>query len=57
MNMKTFNFEITEILQKTIQINADNASEAYRIIKDMYDNEEVVLYTEDYLETEISLLE
>lgn len=55
--MKTFNFEITEILQKTIQINADNASEAYRIIKDMYDNEEVVLYTEDYLETEISFLE
>ena len=55
--MKTYNIEITETLQRTITINADNEGEALDKVQEMYDNEEIVLDWGDYQDTEIEVVE
>ena len=55
--MKTYNIEITETLQRTITINADNEGEALDKVQEMYDNEEIVLDWSDYQDTEIEVVE
>lgn len=39
--------EITETLQKWIQVEAENQEEAEKIVREDYKNEEIVLYPED----------
>ena len=51
--MKTFEVEITETLQRIIKVNANSENEAYEIVKEKYDNEEIVLDASDC--TEISI--
>lgn len=50
---KSFDIEITEVLQKTISVEAKNLSEAMENVKEMYDNQEIVLTSEDYISTNI----
>lgn len=54
--MKKFKFEITETLQKTLFIEADDENEAYEKISNMYRCGEIVLEAEDFIEKEINLL-
>ena len=41
--MKTYKIEITETLQKTIEIEADNEKDALHKVIRTYENEEVIL--------------
>lgn len=52
--MKTFEIEITETLQVIKEIKANNYDEASQIINDKYRNEEIILTSDEYVDTEIS---
>ncbi len=52
--MKTFEIEITETLQSVQKVKANNYDEAHQIISDKYKNEEIVLTSDEYIDTEIS---
>jgi len=54
--MKTFEFEIKEILAKTVKIEADDFEDAYSKIKGKYNQEEFILDYSDYVDTEIELI-
>ena len=41
--MGIFETEITETLQRTIEVEAENEGDALRKVKEMYKNEEIVL--------------
>lgn len=41
--MKIYKIEITETLQKTIEVEADNAKDALHKVTKMYENEESIL--------------
>lgn len=51
--MKIFEFEIKETLSKTIKVESKSKEDAYNKIQEMYKNEEIVLDSSDYIETEI----
>ena len=51
--MKIFEFEIQEILSRSIEVEAQTEDEAYLKIKEMYQNEEIVLESSDYIDIEI----
>ena len=51
--MKTFEFEIVETLSRKVKIEAANAFIAQEQLKKAYENEEVVLDAEDWVETRI----
>lgn len=51
-----YKVEITEILQRTVEVEAKDEDEAYKIVKDMYRNEEIVLSADDYIDTKIEVL-
>ena len=55
--MKTFEFEIQELLSRIVEVEAKNEDEAYRKIKEMYKKEEIVLDSSDFVETEIKKFE
>lgn len=55
--MKKFDVEITEYLQKTIEVDAKDENEAYSKVKQMYDDEEIVLSADDFTGREIKVLE
>ena len=50
---KAFDIEITEVLQKTVSIEARNLSEAIDKAKEQYRKGEIVLTSEDYISTNI----
>ena len=52
-----YKVEITEFLQKTIEVDATNKNEAYSKVKHMYDNEEIILSADDFTDKEIKVLE
>ena len=49
MKMNKYNIEITEILQKTIEIKAENKEDALHRAMKMYKNEEVILDNNDFI--------
>lgn len=51
--MEIFKIEITETLQKVIEVSAYSLYEALEIIKNKYNNEEIVLDSNDYIDTVI----
>lgn len=51
--METFKIEIQEFLSKIIEIEASNAEEAILKVKELYQSEEIILDSEDYVTTEI----
>ena len=52
-----YKVEITEFLQKTIEVDAQDEKEAYSKVKQMYDDEKIVLSADDFTDKEIKLLE
>ena len=53
--MKKYIVEITETLQKQIELEAETSTNAIAIVKQMYRNGNIVLSAEDYVDTEIRL--
>lgn len=47
-----FEVEIKETLSRTIRLEADSEDEAYKKVKNSYQQEEIVLDNDDYVETE-----
>lgn len=55
--MAKYKVEITEYLQRIIEVDAKDKNEAYSKVKHMYDNEEIILSADDLTDKEIRLLE
>lgn len=51
--MKTFKIEVQEFLSRIVEIEAKNIDEAISKVTEMYQNEEIVLDSEDFVTTEI----
>ena len=49
--MQKYLIEVTETLQKTIEIIANSESEAIGLVKEKYYHEEIVLNETNYIET------
>lgn len=51
MNMKRkYQVSIEEILRKTIFVEAESEAEAYQMAEDLYNGEQVVLTSDDFVE-------
>lgn len=50
--MKTFKIEVKEILSRIIGVEANSIEDAFSIIKKQYHKEEIVLDSDDFVETE-----
>ena len=46
---------ITEILEKTIEIEAENENNAIDIAKDKYNKEEIILTADDLVDTDFDI--
>jgi hypothetical protein len=55
--MKTFEFEIKEFLSRIIEVKANTEDEALEKVKEMYQKEEIILDSSDYVDTEINKFE
>lgn len=55
--MKKYNVEIEETLSKIISIESETKEEAISKVEEMYDNEEIVLTADDYIDTEFNVIE
>lgn len=55
--MPTYKIEITETLQRQIEVEASSKEEALKKIKEQYQNQEIVLNENDYVDTEYSYIE
>lgn len=55
--MKKFTVEITETLQRQIEVKAEDRSEAISKVKEIYYNEEVVLDSGDHIDTEFNIID
>lgn len=53
LNMKTFEIEIKETLSKIIEIEANSIEDAIKKATLLYNNEEIIMSSDDYLDTEI----
>ena len=51
-----YKVEITEYLQRTISIEADNEDDALDKIEEAYCNEKIVLSADDFIDKEIKVL-
>ena len=56
-NKRKFTVEITETLQRQVEVEAEDEFEAEDIVREMYRNEEIVLDAGDYIDTEFEVLE
>lgn len=54
---KPFKIEIQETLSRIIEVEADNIEEAIFKANEMYNNEEIVLSENDFVETKIDKIE
>lgn len=50
-----YNITITEILEKTIEIEAENGLNAIDIAKDKYNKEEVILTADNLVDTQFDI--
>jgi hypothetical protein len=55
--MKIFQIGIEETLSRTIEIIATSADEAIIKVKEMYDNEDIVLSASDFISSNISIID
>lgn len=55
--MKEFKVEITETLQKTITIIAENEQAALEEARSLYRDEEIILDDSNYIDTEYKIVE
>ena len=49
-----YKIKITEVLEKSIPINANSFVEAMDIVKEKYKNEEIILSEDDYVSTKFT---
>ncbi len=55
--MPIYKIEITETLQRQIEVEASSKEEAIKKAKEQYQNQEIVLNENDYVDTEYSYIE
>ena len=53
--MTKYRIEVTEVLSRIVEIEAENEDDAVEMVRQMYRNCELVLDASDYVETEISV--
>lgn len=51
--MKSFTIEVKETLSRVVEVNAENEEEAIEKVRNLYRTEEIILDSEDYVDTEI----
>ena len=52
--MKTFYISVTETLKRIVEVHAEDSSEALRKAEDAYYNEEIVLDSDDFVDTDFN---
>ena len=52
---RAFQIEIVETLNNIVEVNAENEQEALSKVRDMYRNEEVILYPDDFIDTRFNI--
>jgi len=52
---KTFQIEIVETMSNIVEVVAENEQEALLRAQEMYRNEEVILDSEDYIDTKFNI--
>ena len=52
---RAFQIEIVETLNNIVEVNAENEQEALLKAQDMYHNEEVILYPDDFIDTKFNI--
>lgn len=52
--MKTFYISVTETLNRIVEVHAEDSSEALQKVEDAYYNEEIVLDSEDFVDTDFN---
>ena len=57
LKIMKYKLEITEWLQKVIEVEANSKEEAYNIVSDMYRKNEIVLDSSDFIDKEIDFFE
>lgn len=57
MDKKTFKVNIRETLERVVEVEASDDSEAIRKVKEQYYTGDIVLTSEDYVDTELSIFE
>lgn len=55
--MKTYRVVVTETLQRIVYVDAKSAEEAKDKVEERYHNEDIVLDSSDYQDTEIEVVE
>lgn len=55
--MKKYTIEITETLQKRVSVLADSKDQAYKKVKEMYQNEDIILDSSHYVSTDFKAVE
>ena len=53
--MTKYRIEVTEVLSRIIETEADSDEKAVEVVRQMYRNCNIVLDASDYVETEISV--
>ncbi len=52
---KTFQIEIVETISNIVEVVAENEQDALLKVQEMYQNEEVILDSEDYIDTKFNI--
>ena len=52
---RVFQIEVVETLSNIVKVNAENEQEALLKAQEMYRNEEVVLYPDDFIDTKFNI--
>ena len=52
---RVFQIEIVETLNNIVEVNAENEQDALLKVRDMYRNEEVILYSDDFIDTKFNI--
>ena len=52
---RVFQIEVVETLSSIVEVNAENEQEALLKAQEMYRNEEVVLYPDDFIDTKFNI--
>lgn len=52
---RAFQIEIVETLNNIVEVNAENEQDALLKVRDMYRNEEVILYSDDFIDTKFNI--
>ena len=56
MAKKKFTVEVTETLQRQVEIEAENEQEALQKVKELYRDEEIVLGWQDFIENDFQII-